>query len=81
MGDGAGDTSMEVGKGLEHTVILLRHGESQWNSDNRWEAFTLICFRLLIKFLGNPLWPADAVDLSPPLIALKVSRSRTHANM
>jgi len=35
MGDGAGDTSMEVGKGLEHTVILLRHGESQWNSDNR----------------------------------------------
>ena len=45
---------MEVGKGLEHTVILLRHGESQWNSDNRWKAFTLICFRLLIKFLDNP---------------------------
>ena len=45
---------MEVGKGLEHTVILLRHGESQWNSDNRWKAFTLICFRLFIKFLDNP---------------------------
>ena len=32
MGDGPGDNCT---KGLEHTVILLRHGESQWNSDNR----------------------------------------------
>ena len=54
MGDGAGDTSMEVGKGLEHTVILLRHGESQWNSDNRWEAFLSIRCRLFIKFLDKP---------------------------
>ena len=40
MGDGAGDNSGKGGKGLEHTVILLRHGESQWNSDNRWKPST-----------------------------------------
>ena len=39
MGD---DICMGGGRDLKHTVILLRHGESQWNSDNRCETFPFI---------------------------------------
>jgi len=35
MDDSFNDNTMKTDEGSEHTVILLRHGESQWNSDNR----------------------------------------------
>ena len=45
MDDSFNDNTMKTGEGSEHTVILLRHGESQWNSDNRcsllWTSFLL----------------------------------------
>ena len=35
MDDSFNDNTMKTDEESEHTVILLRHGESQWNSDNR----------------------------------------------
>ena len=59
MGD---DICMGGGRDLKHTVILLRHGESQWNSDNRCETFPFILFLIQFLFADRCCWPFSSFD-------------------